>query len=316
MERQKGVSIICPAYNHEKYIAQTLDGFLMQKTDFPIEILINDDASTDSTASIIRDYAKRFPDKVFPVLQTANQYSRGINVEQTFLIPKCRYSYTAMCDGDDYWTDENKLRIQVDALESHPDIDICAHRATAINAETGESSGFQGPSDNFRIFTPEEVIDGDGGFVATGSIVYRTKLDDVVPEFRRINELDYGVQIDGSLRGGLLYLGRIMSVYREAVEGSWTQRILNNPDKAAEFFERTDKMFVSLDEYTKQKFHDVIEYKRKENRFRFFSSNGSYAKLFTKQYRPFMKGVPFSTKVKYAIGCFFPNLILDRERKK
>ena len=316
MERPRGVSIIVPTYNHEKYIAQALDSFLMQKTNFPIEILVHDDASTDSTADILRDYAKRFPEIVKPVIQTENQYSKGVNVEQTFLMPKCRFSFTAMCDGDDYWTDDNKLQKQVDALEEHPEIDICAHRAVAINAETVNSEGYQGPADSFRIFTTEEVIDGDGGFVATGSIVYRTKLDEKIPEFRKINETDYGVQIDGSIRGGMLYFGDCMSAYRVSVAGSWTQRIIGNPEKAAAFFKTMDDMLVSLDSYTAGKYSTLIEKKRTENRFRLIEARGNYREMFSSEFSEIMKSVSFKTKVKYRIGCLFPKLILERERRK
>lgn len=316
MERQKGVSIIVPTYNHEKYIAQALDSFLMQKTSFPIEVLVHDDASTDSTAEIIKDYEKRFPNIIKPVLQTENQYSKGVNVEQTFLMPKCQYCYTAMCDGDDYWIDDTKLQKQFDALEQHPDIDICAHRATAIDANTGESVGFQGPSDTFRIFTPEEVINGDGGFVATGSIVYRTKLDDKIPEFRKINELDYGVQIDGSLRGGMIYFGDCMSAYRISVAGSWTARIQANPDKAIPFYKTMDDMFVSLDSYTNGRFKKLIEKKRTENRFRIYEAQGKYRKLFEKEFKTIIQKTPRSTVIKYRLGCLFPKYILNRERRK
>jgi len=316
MERPRGVSIIVPTYNHEKYIAQALDSFLMQKTDFPIEILVNDDASTDSTAEILKDYAKRFPDIVRPVLQTENQYSKGINVEQTFLMPKCRFSFTAMCDGDDYWTDDEKLQKQVKALEEHPELDICAHRAVAINAETGNQEGYQGPADSYRIFTAEEVIDGDGGFVATGSIVYRTRLDENIPEFRKINELDYGVQIDGAIHGGMIYFGQCMSAYRVSVSGSWTQRIICNPDKAAAFFKTMDDMFVSLDSYTNGKYSTLIEKKRTENRFRLLEAQGKYREMFSKDFSQIMKNTPFSTRMKYRLGCLFPKLILERERRK
>ena len=133
MEKQQSevmVSICCITFNQKDYIRDALDGFLKQKTDFSYEILIHDDASSDGTGEIIREYALRFPDRIFPILQTENQYSRGLtNISGTFNFPRARGRYIAMCEGDDYWTDENKLQQQVDFMEAHPDCSICFHSA-------------------------------------------------------------------------------------------------------------------------------------------------------------------------------------------
>lgn len=106
------VSVLCFAYNHEKYIRQAIEGFLMQKTSFGIEILIHDDASTDKTQEIIKEYQEKYPDLVKTVLQTENQYSKGIDVCK-FLINIAKGKYIAFCEGDDYWIDERKLEKQV-----------------------------------------------------------------------------------------------------------------------------------------------------------------------------------------------------------
>ena len=114
------VSICCITYNQEQYIAQTIESFLMQKVDFKYEILINDDASTDRTADIIREYEKKYPDIIKPIYQSINQYSRGItNPSGAFNYPRASGKYIAMCEGDDYWTDIYKLKKQVDFLENH-----------------------------------------------------------------------------------------------------------------------------------------------------------------------------------------------------
>lgn len=115
------VSVCCLAYNHEPYMRECLDGFLRQQTDFPFEVLIHDDASTDATASIIREYEAKFPDVVKPIYQKENQYSRGIGVTRVYQFPRARGRYIALCEGDDCWTDPLKLQKQVDFLEAHPD---------------------------------------------------------------------------------------------------------------------------------------------------------------------------------------------------
>ncbi len=122
------VSIVCPTYNQQHYLAQTLDGFLMQETSFDFEILINDDASTDDTRKIICDYVECHPTIIRPFFHETNQYSQG-RPSVPGLFGQARGRYIAFCEGDDYWTDPRKLQIQVDFLESHPDYVITYHDA-------------------------------------------------------------------------------------------------------------------------------------------------------------------------------------------
>ena len=129
------VSINCVTYNHEKYVAQALDGMLMQITTFPFEILIHDDASTDGTADIIRSYASKYPDIVKPIFQTENQYSKGVNISGVYNFPRAKGKYIALCEGDDYWTDVYKLQKQVEFLDKHPDFIAAAHNISIVNEE-------------------------------------------------------------------------------------------------------------------------------------------------------------------------------------
>jgi glycosyltransferase involved in cell wall biosynthesis len=115
------VSVSCLVYNHEPYLRQCLDGFVMQKTNFPFEVIVHDDASTDRSADIIREYVKKYPDLFVPVYQTENQYSKGIGVSVNHIYPKIRGKYMAKCEGDDYWIDPLKLQKQVNFLEKHED---------------------------------------------------------------------------------------------------------------------------------------------------------------------------------------------------
>lgn len=114
------VSIRCTAYNHEKYIRDCLEGFIMQKTNFRFEAIVHDDASTDRTADIIREYATKYPDIIKPIYETENQYSKKDGTLTQILDKACTGKYIAMCEGDDYWIDPLKLQKQVDFLESHP----------------------------------------------------------------------------------------------------------------------------------------------------------------------------------------------------
>ena len=115
------VSVCCITYNHANYIHDAVLGFLDQMTNFPIEILIHDDASTDGTEEIIREYESKYPQIIKPLYETENQYVKGRKGSRTFNIPRAQGKYIALCEGDDYWTDPFKLQKQVDFLEANPD---------------------------------------------------------------------------------------------------------------------------------------------------------------------------------------------------
>jgi glycosyltransferase involved in cell wall biosynthesis len=115
------VSIICNTYNHEKYIGEAIEGFIIQKTKFPFEILIHDDASTDGTVDIIREYENNYPHVIYPIYQIENQFSKAINIFSTYQLSRARGKYVAFCEGDDYWTDPYKLQKQVDYMDSNPE---------------------------------------------------------------------------------------------------------------------------------------------------------------------------------------------------
>lgn len=123
------VSVCCAAYNHSAYIRQCLDGFMMQKTNFRFEVLIHDDASTDGTQDIIREYEMKYPDIIKPIYQTENQYCKGGKISFRYNFPRVKGKYIAICEGDDYWTDPFKLQRQVDLLEKHIDYSMCFHNA-------------------------------------------------------------------------------------------------------------------------------------------------------------------------------------------
>lgn len=134
MDNSIMVSICCITYNQEKYIRQCLDGFIMQKATFPFEILIHDDASTDGTQSIIREYAEKYPQIIKPILQTENQYSKGMKrILATYCFPRAKGKYIALCEGDDCWIDPLKLQKQVSFMEKHPACTMCFHNAKVEN---------------------------------------------------------------------------------------------------------------------------------------------------------------------------------------
>ena len=126
------VAIHCLVYNHEPYLRDCLEGFVMQQTNFPFVAIVHDDASTDGSAAIIREYEEKYPDIIKPIYETENQWRKpdgSLGRIMNAAIDATGAKYVAMCEGDDYWTDPLKLQKQVDFLENHPEYSMCFHGA-------------------------------------------------------------------------------------------------------------------------------------------------------------------------------------------
>lgn len=113
------VSVLCQTYNHGEFIEQCLNGIMMQETDFPFEVLIHDDASTDNTAEIIKRFELQYPQIIKPIYQVVNQHSQNKKITSSIQTPRAKGKYIAICEGDDYWIDPLKLQRQVDFLEEN-----------------------------------------------------------------------------------------------------------------------------------------------------------------------------------------------------
>ncbi len=127
MNRSPLVSICSLVYNHAAFLSDYFEGLLKQETTFDFELLIYDDASSDNSAEIILNYAEKYPEIIKPIIQSENQFSKGVDVNIVYNFSRIKGKYVAICEGDDYWTDPHKLQKQVDFLESHPDYNLCCH---------------------------------------------------------------------------------------------------------------------------------------------------------------------------------------------
>ena len=261
------VSIECTSYNHEDFIAEALDSLLMQKTDFAFEILVHDDASTDRSAEIIRSYERQYPDIIKPIYQTENQHSKGVLVE-LFNQDRARGKYMAICEGDDYWTDPEKLQKQVDYMEAHPECSMCVHTAERVSAVTKKTVSAIRPSRKDRIFSVEEVIEGGGDLFATNSILYSREKMPEMPEFYLNASIgDYPLAIYGALCGTLYYMDQNMSAYRVDVKNSWTAVQVSNVDKKKKHLQEVAEMLDEINVYTNFQYDHVISRTKKRDRF-------------------------------------------------
>ena len=261
------VSVCCLAYNQEAFIAQTLEGMLMQKTDFPFEILIHDDASTDGTARIIADYAGRYPEIIRPLYETENQYSRYAaegftNISAIFNFPRARGRYLAMCEGDDYWNDETKLARQAAYMEAHPDCTLCFHSAHMLLEHAVAAEGIMRPYTSDRTVTPAEIIDKTAGY-PMASMMLRKDAMMKLPEFYMKAPIgDIPIQLCMAAEGYGYYIDRPMATYRYSAAGSWTEDMLLSPDRAAKqerYAAQMKEMYEGFDSYTGGRWHEEVQ---------------------------------------------------------
>jgi len=270
-DQEMVVSITCVTFNHENYLHDTLDGFLMQETLFPFEILINDDASTDDTEAILKEYEEKYPNIVKPVYQSVNQYSQGINT-MSILFPYITGKYVAFCDGDDYWIDKKKLQIQVDEMQKYPEIDLCFHPSYRdVNGKMIEILSKH--SKKNTIFPIKNSILGHGDFAETASMMFTSRLILSLPTwFKSAMPGDYVSEIMGAERGGSLYINRIMSVYRSGLSEGWTETELKK--SSAERLQSINNIADQLnflDEYLGRKYHDEFNQVIHKDRFDFIT---------------------------------------------
>ncbi len=239
MKNEITVSVCCATYNHEPYIRQCLDGFVMQKTDFAFEVLINDDASTDNTADIIREYEEKYPDIIKPIYQPENRYSQGVPISATFNWSRAKGKYIAQCEGDDYWTDPLKLQKQVDFLEANEDYSLCCHNVKIWKeVEQKWSNNYA-----YRLI-PETttIVDlANGNYLYTASMMFRCD-ERVFSDFSSIKRIelgDYFLRILNAKYGKIKRLNDTMAVYRVHSGGVWSmQQRASNYIKAAKMVER------------------------------------------------------------------------------
>ncbi|KPZ52381.1 putative glycosyltransferase EpsH [Pseudoalteromonas sp. P1-13-1a] len=218
------VSVICTAYNQENYIEDALKGFLMQKTNFPFEIIIHDDASSDKTTDIINDYVKKYPLIIKPILQENNQYSINGHLPLLNTIAAASGQYLALCEGDDFWIDKYKISKQVTALKENGNLNICFTKAVGLYANDKMIALANHTESKHLVFNSSAVIVGGGGFMPTPSIMVKKSAVEKLPEWFFVAPVgDYYIQIICSLNGAL-FLGFNSSVYRIMANGSWSSK--------------------------------------------------------------------------------------------
>ena len=307
------VSVLCTAYNHEQYLRECLDGFVSQETDFPFEVLVNDDCSTDGTAAIIREYAARYPQIIRPFYQEKNLFS-AIGMPGLFdkvFCPNARGKYIALCEGDDKWSDNKKLRLQVDFLENHPEYSGCVHNTTLhfcadasadrplISAQGDRDVGF------------ETVITGMSNAFHTSSILARREYIVSPPDFYYTagahGFTDYAIGLWLTMNGRVRFLDREMSVYRiSSNPEAWSSNLGRSYGKLREFVAGEVAMMETM---LPRLEGDNLRAAKKEltlRRYELYDITGQVEKLYEPPYLGILRAKPFSYRLKTGIKKAFP----------
>jgi glycosyltransferase involved in cell wall biosynthesis len=221
------VSISCITYNHEKFIRDAIEGFINQKTTFPVEILIHDDASTDKTADIIREYELQYPTLIKPIYQTENRYSQGKRVG-SYNRKRAIGSYIAICEGDDYWTDPLKLEKQIEILQSNSELSMCMTAAKRIYEDKQLPTTVIRANDSDKLYFLKDILSGNP--VHTATVVFRKKNLENIPKNLLFSfNFDYVMWVELARTGPIYYLNDITSVYRVHSGGIYSS--LNQVDQ-------------------------------------------------------------------------------------
>ena len=213
------VAIKCLVFNHEPYLRECLEGFVMQQTDFPFVAIVHDDASTDHSADIIREYAAKYPDIIHPIYETENQWRKADGSLRKIMndaIAATGATYIALCEGDDYWTDPHKLQKQVDFLDTHPEYGLCYtdyniyYHSTSIIREACFANGYNRVPNSFA----EHLI--AQGYIAPMTWLYRVDVfnsfKDSIPKAPTDGSYVYALEF--FLHSKVYFLDEVTATYR------------------------------------------------------------------------------------------------------
>lgn len=305
------VSVVCTAYNHEKYIRSALEGFMMQKTSFAYEVWVHDDASTDGTADIIREYEKKYPDIIRPIYQKENQYSKGISITRELIIPQTRGKYIAICEGDDYWTDCSKLQKQFDALENNEECKMCVHKVAI--SKKGNLDGCYPQKEYYGgLINSEEVLyEALTGYPFQTSCYFMKKevlasFHGSLPAFMNTFHGDRAYLCLYSQFGDFYYINQEMSVYRSMTEGSWSERHAASVNAWIRDDKDSIRFFENFNSWTKNKYEDLLNEQIDKRMFDIFLRTKDFRNVCSKKYLKYRRNFTYKARVAMRVCAIFP----------
>ncbi len=317
------VSVFIGAYNQEKYIAKTLESVVSQKTNFKFEVLVHDDASTDGTSDIIKEYALKYPDIIFPVFQTENQYSKGVKITTRFLLPYAKGEFVSFLDGDDYYSDENKLQTQVDAMEKEG-ASACIHSVQKIL--NGKCVGyFPSPTKLNETCVVDKLyafkLAIDGELHISSIMLKKSSYQTYASKYQKYSkDVGYGdIPLFAFITANekLVFVNKAMSVYNVGVPNGYMMSICADKEKMIDHREKSIKFFKGIYEafplFSQKK---IIKERIELEEYLLQVELKNYKVIFAKENKEFFKRLAPKHRLKLKIGRIFPSLIESYERKK
>lgn len=303
MKSEPLVSIICTAYNQQKYITKMLDSIVFQKAEFEYEVIVHDDASTDSTIEIIEEYSKKHS-CIVPVFENENQSSKSIKTIPR-LITMARGKYLAFCEGDDYFCDFFKLQKQVDILEKEEDVVACVHAAYKISEDGKRDLGTRKPYVEKDYLDTSDIVKCIGRLYSLNSLMCRksalTDLDGLYLECR-VGDIPIALHL--SRKGRIRYLSEIMSVYRIGSDGSWNIRMRNDKKKKLDYQLNVIETLEKFDALENEKYHTEVKERIAAYEFEIAKVNLNLRELRSKKYIQYYKELSIKKKIKIYYDYF------------
>lgn len=308
------VSINCITYNHEKYIKDALESFLMQKTDFEFEIIVGEDCSTDNTRKIVEEYVNKNPKKI--ILVTSEENVGMIENERRIYL-KSKGKYIAECEGDDYWLDPYKLQKQVDYMESHQECTLCFHNANLVTTN----------KNLIDVMISEEIQNGiydvgelaKLGVIATNSKLYpKYTLENLPDWYDKCIVTDLPAQLIIASQGYAYYMNEIMSVYRVGVENSAMYRLAGNKFKSIEervlLPKESLKILDYVDKYSEYKYSKNIDERKKHFEFKILYIKGDIKSIKGPRYSKLYTALRKTKKMGMYVQAYLPQMYVTLAR--
>lgn len=314
MENEVMVSISCITYNHENYIAQAIESFLMQKTDFAYEILIHDDASTDKTAIIIKEYESKYPNLIKPIYQTENQYSKGVKVD-IINLQRAKGKYIAVCEGDDYWIDPYKLQKQVNYMEAHKECTLCFTNGIVVGDSKQKKRVIPWLDENRRFYYHKNYKYTAGelqllGYIPTASIVYPSYLNKCRPDFMSTAIVgDNALKLFAAANGYAYYIDELTCVYRFNVPNSVTTKWKeSNKDEIIRRCDGFIKLLDDFNEYSNYRYENDIRLSKLTWEITKLRLMGDNKDIRDKRFKDYFQLLSLKNRIKYKLICYYPKL--------
>ena len=312
------ITVIVMTYNQKDYIRESLDSILRQKINVDFNILIHDDCSSDGTSEIIDEYKKQYPDKIEVIHQKDRTYPVvGFNgMLYTYVVPKIESDYIAYCDGDDYWTDDEKIKKQYDFMVSHPEYSMCFHSAYQLRPNNDMSSKWF-IKDEGDIDMSDIISERPGVCVATSSIFLRGEVFKDFSDWRKKYPVeDVPMYITAAMQGKIHRLKDVMCVYRQFAVGSWSAQNQGANDKMVKHLSEMKKAVLRFDEQTNEQYHDLVVKEVESFDFRIARLTNDLKTVFSKANKRFVKRLKFKERFSLKLQYRTPSLYNLLKKKK